>query len=86
MRFFGQNDNDTFTIGTGVNNTVMLAYKSCETFYVNQDPVELSYCFHDWADVVDYVAPNCQSTQNAHGGLCVADDRQWFIQVQTNAQ
>ncbi|KAF9067854.1 hypothetical protein BDP27DRAFT_1403598 [Rhodocollybia butyracea] len=84
MRFFSQNENDTFTIGTGADNTVVLTYETCQTFYVNQITVEQSYCFHDWAAIVDFIAPNCQSTQNAHGGLCVADDGQWFIQVQTN--
>ncbi|KAJ3928067.1 MAG: hypothetical protein NXY57DRAFT_1041924 [Lentinula lateritia] len=91
MRFYSQNvtlplhvEDDTFLIGTGTNNTVVLTYSTCETFYVNQDPVEQSYCYSDWASIVDYIAPNCQSTQNAHGGNCVADDQQWFIQVQTN--
>ena len=32
------------------------------------------------ADVIDWVAPHCQSTQNAHGGNCVASDQRWFIQ------
>ncbi|KAJ3875002.1 hypothetical protein F5051DRAFT_73682 [Lentinula edodes] len=80
MRFYSQNVNDTFLIGTGTNNTVVLTYSTCETFYVNQDPVEQSYCYSDWASIVDYIAPNCQSTQNAHGGNCIADDQQWFIQ------
>ncbi|KAJ3712819.1 hypothetical protein EV361DRAFT_592972 [Lentinula raphanica] len=84
MRFYSQNVNDTFLIGTGTNNTVVLTYSTCETFYVNQDPVEQSYCYSDWATIVDYIAPNCQSTQNAHGGNCIAADQQWFIQVQTN--
>ncbi|KAJ3991607.1 hypothetical protein F5050DRAFT_1124615 [Lentinula boryana] len=84
MRFYSQNVNDTFYIGTGTNNTVVLTYSTCETFYVNQDPVEQSYCYSDWASIVDYIAPNCQSTQNAHGGNCIAEDQQWFIQVQTN--
>ncbi|KAF4618545.1 hypothetical protein D9613_009727 [Agrocybe pediades] len=32
------------------------------------------------ASVIDFVAPNCQATQNAHGGNCVANDGRWFIQ------
>ncbi|KAF9067850.1 hypothetical protein BDP27DRAFT_1448833 [Rhodocollybia butyracea] len=80
MRFFSQNVNDDFTIGTGTNNTVVLTYSTCQTFYVNQDAVEQSYCFSDWATILDFVAPHCQS--NTPGGLCVADDGQWFIQVQ----
>ncbi|KIK64049.1 hypothetical protein GYMLUDRAFT_259094 [Collybiopsis luxurians FD-317 M1] len=84
MRYYSQNVNDTFLIGTGTNNTVVAQYSTCQTFYVNQDPVEQSYCLTDWAAIVDFIAPNCQATQNAHGGNCVAADQQWFIQVQTN--
>ncbi|KAI5981202.1 hypothetical protein EDD15DRAFT_2336753 [Pisolithus albus] len=32
------------------------------------------------SSVVEYVAFNCQSQQNAHGGNCVASDQSWFIQ------
>ncbi|KAJ3807399.1 hypothetical protein F5876DRAFT_79738 [Lentinula aff. lateritia] len=65
-----------------VNNTIALTYATCESFYVNQDPTTQIYCRTDWAAVIDWVAPNCQSTQNAHGGNCVATDQQFFIQVQ----
>jgi len=83
LLFESQNVNDTFLIGTGTNNTVALSFNTCETFFVNQDPITESYCLSDWAAIVNFIAPNCQSTQNAHGGLCVAADGQWFIQVQT---
>ncbi|KAF8884151.1 hypothetical protein BD779DRAFT_1742022 [Infundibulicybe gibba] len=71
-----------FGINNGTNNTVALSFRSCETFFVNQDIAPLSYCRIDWAGVVDFVAPNCQATQNAHGGNCVANDQRWFVQVQ----
>ena len=32
------------------------------------------------AALIDFIAPNCQATQNAHGGICVADDQSWFVQ------
>ncbi|KAF9067851.1 hypothetical protein BDP27DRAFT_1328159 [Rhodocollybia butyracea] len=88
MRFFSQNVNDTFSIPTGTNKTniVVLTYSSCETFFVNQIAVNQTYCFSDWATIVEFIAPNCQATQNAHGGKCLATDGQWFIQVQANDQ
>ncbi|KAJ4469267.1 hypothetical protein J3R30DRAFT_1583347 [Lentinula aciculospora] len=82
LRFDSQNVGALFEIGTGTNNTVALFYSSCESFYVNQDSIPQLYCRTDWASVIDYVAPNCQATQNAHGGDCVATDQQFFIQVQ----
>ncbi|THH14083.1 hypothetical protein EW146_g6216 [Bondarzewia mesenterica] len=54
----------------------------CETFIVNQAGIPLQYCRTDWSALVDYIAFNCQSTQNAHGGDCVAADQRWFVQVQ----
>ncbi|KAJ3927898.1 MAG: hypothetical protein NXY57DRAFT_577529 [Lentinula lateritia] len=82
LRFDSENVGALFEIGTGVNNTIALTYATCESFYVNQDPTTQIYCRTDWAAVIDWVAPNCQSTQNAHGGNCVATDQQFFIQVQ----
>ncbi|KAF8884150.1 hypothetical protein BD779DRAFT_793181 [Infundibulicybe gibba] len=82
LLFQSQNIGDLFGVNNGTNNTVALSFRSCETFFVNQDIAPLSYCRTDWAGVVDFVAPNCQATQNAHGGNCVGDDLRWFIQVQ----
>jgi len=82
LLFDSQNVGAIFPIGTGTNNTIALTFRSCETFFVNQDLGPLAYCRSDWAAVVDFVAPNCQATQNAHGGNCVATDQRWFIQVQ----
>jgi hypothetical protein len=70
-----------FEIGTGTNNTVVMKFNSCETFFLNQALGPLIYCRTDWAALVNDIAPNCQATQNAHGGLCVADDQSWFVQV-----
>ncbi|KAF9062632.1 hypothetical protein BDP27DRAFT_276664 [Rhodocollybia butyracea] len=81
MRFFSQNFNDTFTIGTGANNTVVLTYETCETFYVNQVANNQTYCFSDWATIVAFIAPKCE---NDAGGLCLATNDQWFIDVQAN--
>jgi len=70
-----------FEIGTGTNNTVVMKFNSCETFFLNQAIGPLVYCRTDWAALIDFVAPNCQATQNAHGGNCVANDQSWFVQV-----
>ena len=32
------------------------------------------------SQLVDYISLNCQATQNAHGGLCVANDQRWYVQ------
>ncbi|THU98210.1 hypothetical protein K435DRAFT_838230 [Dendrothele bispora CBS 962.96] len=83
LRFEGANTGALFQIANGTSgNVVTLTYHSCESFFVNQDLGPLVYCRDDWAAVIDFVAPNCQATQNAHGGLCLASDQRWFIQVQ----
>ncbi|KAF7304373.1 hypothetical protein HMN09_00839300 [Mycena chlorophos] len=83
LLYDSQNIGADFTVPTGKNNTVVMQYASCLTFFVNQDSAgnELEYCRVDWAALVNYIAPNCQSTQNAHGGLCVATDGNWFVEV-----
>ncbi|KAF8884149.1 hypothetical protein BD779DRAFT_1801776 [Infundibulicybe gibba] len=82
LLFDSQNVGAIFPIGTGTNNTIALTFRSCETFFVNQTPGPLAYCRTDWSAVAEFVAFNCQATQNAHGGNCVAADQRWFIQVQ----
>ncbi|KAJ6462722.1 hypothetical protein DFH09DRAFT_1165820 [Mycena vulgaris] len=81
LRFDSQNIGALFTVGTGTNNTVVMQFASCLSFFVNQDTVPIEYCRTDWASLIDFIAPNCQATQNAHGGLCVATNQQWFAQV-----
>ncbi|KAF9239467.1 hypothetical protein BU15DRAFT_46676 [Melanogaster broomeanus] len=63
-----------------VGQTIFMQYATCETFFVDQASYNLTYCRSAWSDVVEYVAFNCQSQQNAHGGNCVANDQSWFIQ------
>ncbi|KAF8067042.1 hypothetical protein FPV67DRAFT_1670500 [Lyophyllum atratum] len=82
LRFESQNTGAIFEVGTGVNNTVLLTYSSCKSFFVNQDLAPVAYCRTNWANTLDNVAVNCQATQNAHGGNCVATDQRYFIQVQ----
>ncbi|KAF9457125.1 hypothetical protein BDZ94DRAFT_267077 [Collybia nuda] len=82
LKFESQNTGPFFQIGTGTNNTIVMTYSSCKTFFVNQDFGDLVYCRTNWSSTIDNLAFNCQSTQNAHGGNCVATDQRWFIQVQ----
>ncbi|KAK0458283.1 uncharacterized protein EV420DRAFT_1544666 [Desarmillaria tabescens] len=83
LRYDSQNTGSTFDIANGTTgNIVVMTYNTCESFFVNQFNSTLQYCRTDWASVLDWVAPNCQSTQNAHGGDCIASDQRWFIQVQ----
>ncbi|KAF9269737.1 hypothetical protein L218DRAFT_993736 [Marasmius fiardii PR-910] len=82
LRFDSENIGAIFPIGTGTNNTIVMTFRSCKSFFVNQDLGALAYCRTDWAAVLDIVASNCQAPQNAHGGNCVAADQRWFIQVQ----
>ncbi|KAJ7732671.1 hypothetical protein B0H16DRAFT_1468445 [Mycena metata] len=81
LLYDSQNIGPLFTVGTGTNNTVVMQYATCLTFFVNQDTVPIEYCRNDWSSLVTFIAPNCQATQNAHGGLCLASNEQWFAQV-----
>jgi len=82
LLYDSQNVGALFTIPANTSGIVM-QYQSCETFFIDQASYNLTYCRTDWSSVIEYVAFNCQATQNAHGGNCVASDQRWFIQVQT---
>jgi hypothetical protein len=84
LLYDSENVGTTFDIAptSPTNSAIFLKFRSCETFMVNQDVNALTYCRADWSALVNYIAPNCQATQNAHGGNCVARDKRWFIQVQ----
>ncbi|KAH8091376.1 hypothetical protein BXZ70DRAFT_1041214 [Cristinia sonorae] len=83
LRYDSQDIGEKFEI-TRASPLIVLQYKSCQSFFVNQaSNTNLTYCRDDWAAVIDWVAWNCQAPQNAHGGLCVAGTQEWFIQVQT---
>ncbi|KAI0058186.1 hypothetical protein BV25DRAFT_1841173 [Artomyces pyxidatus] len=72
-----------FTLDPATTTSLIaMKYNSCETFITSQVTYPLQYCRNDWSTLVNYIAVNCQSTENAHGGNCVAADQRWFIQVQ----
>ncbi|KAF5327713.1 hypothetical protein D9619_004675 [Psilocybe cf. subviscida] len=82
LRFQSQNVAPVFTVANGTNNILSLSFATCTSFFLNQATTSLNYCRTDFASLIDFIAPNCQATQNAHGGLCVANDGRWFVQVQ----
>ncbi|KAF9228159.1 hypothetical protein BS17DRAFT_773168 [Gyrodon lividus] len=82
LLYDSENVGPLFNITTG--NSIFMQYASCESFFVNQVSYNLTYCRSDWSSVIEYLAFNCQSQQNAHGGNCVANDQSWFSQVQTS--
>ncbi|TCD66355.1 hypothetical protein EIP91_001460 [Steccherinum ochraceum] len=84
LLFDSQNIGALFNITTNAA-VITMTFRSCESFFVNQAGVDLQYCRTDWSTVLDFVAFNCQATQNAHGGNCVAADQRWFIQVQNSS-
>ncbi|KAF9526191.1 hypothetical protein CPB83DRAFT_858213 [Crepidotus variabilis] len=85
LLYEGQNTGTLFQIQNGAvpGNPTVMQYRSCKTFFVNQDVQPLQFCRSQWAQIIDSLAFNCQATQNAHGGNCVADDQRWYIQVQS---
>ncbi|TFY83662.1 hypothetical protein EWM64_g343 [Hericium alpestre] len=83
LLYDSQNIANVFDMNPAQNTSlIVMTYASCESFIVNQTNDTLQYCRTDWSSLVDYIAPNCQATQNAHGGNCVASDGRWFVQVQ----
>ncbi|PPQ71216.1 hypothetical protein CVT24_009997 [Panaeolus cyanescens] len=81
LRYASENTGAIFPIGLSPNNTIVMQYRTCKTFFLNQDLGPLAYCRTDWAALIDWLAFNCQATQNAHGGNCVAKDQRWFVQL-----
>ncbi|KAF7324994.1 hypothetical protein MKEN_00541800 [Mycena kentingensis (nom. inval.)] len=81
LLFDSQNIGPLFTVPSGTNNTIVMQFATCLSFFVNQETIPIEYCRSDWSSLIKFIAPNCQATQNAHGGLCVATKQQWFAQV-----
>ncbi|KAI8969695.1 hypothetical protein BD414DRAFT_502799 [Trametes punicea] len=67
--------------GTATDKITM-QYSSCLTYFLNQDSSNLTYCRTDWSSLVTWLSGDCDAANNAHGGLCVAADQRWYIQVQ----
>ncbi|KAJ8501484.1 hypothetical protein ONZ51_g633 [Trametes cubensis] len=67
--------------GTATDKITM-QYGSCLTYFLNQDSEQLTYCRSDWSSLVTWLSGDCNAANNAHGGLCVAADQTWYIQVQ----
>ncbi|KAI0668775.1 hypothetical protein C8Q78DRAFT_979349 [Trametes maxima] len=61
-------------------NKVTMQYQTCLTYFLNQDFFTLVYCRTEWSSLVTWLASDCNAANNAHGGLCVAQDQRWYIQ------
>ncbi|KAJ8501485.1 hypothetical protein ONZ51_g630 [Trametes cubensis] len=61
---------------------ITMQYGSCLTYFLNQDFTTLVYCRTEWSKLVNWLASDCDASNNAHGGLCVATDQRWYVQVQ----
>ncbi|KAI0770890.1 hypothetical protein BD413DRAFT_693624 [Trametes elegans] len=79
-----QNTGALFNISASGSPTdkVTMQYGSCLTYFLNQASTDLTYCRSDWSSLVNWLASDCNSANNAHGGLCVAADQRWYVQVQ----
>lgn len=69
--------------GTSTNKITM-TYNTCQTYFLNQDTSSITYCRTEWSKLVNWLASDCGPTNNAHGGLCVAADQRWYVQLQHN--
>ncbi|KAI0820566.1 hypothetical protein BC628DRAFT_836618 [Trametes gibbosa] len=84
LLFESENTGDFFNASAAgsASAKITLQYKSCTTYFLNQSPAQLTYCRSDWSKLTTFIAPHCDAAHDAHGGLCVADDQRWFVQVQ----
>ncbi|KAI0778060.1 hypothetical protein BD413DRAFT_608727 [Trametes elegans] len=84
LLYDSQNTGPLFNISASGSPTdkVTMQYGSCQTYFLNQDFTDLTYCRSDWSSLVNWLASDCNGANNAHGGLCVAADQSWYVQVQ----
>ncbi|KAH9933942.1 uncharacterized protein BXZ73DRAFT_46012 [Epithele typhae] len=82
-----ENESATFnaTAAGTASDKITMKYHSCTTYFLTQNATAtLTYCRQDWASLVTWLSSDCNSANNAHGGLCVAADQQWYVQVQNS--
>ncbi|RPD56322.1 hypothetical protein L226DRAFT_525602 [Lentinus tigrinus ALCF2SS1-7] len=87
LLYDSQNEGPLFNItasGTATDKITM-QYGSCLTYFLNQASGNLTYCRSDWSSLVTWLAGDCNAANGAHGGLCVANDQRWYIQVQNTS-
>ncbi|TFK97131.1 hypothetical protein BDV98DRAFT_574946 [Pterulicium gracile] len=76
-----------FTVGPAPGapsqpNTLVMSFRNCQTFYLNQSNASQTYCRTAWSDLVNWLNTECSATKGRHGGNCVATNQAWFVQVQ----
>ena len=63
----------TFLVNKGT--TLYFSIGSCQVSIRNyRSSGGLTYCWNDLRGVTNYIAWNCQATQNAHGGYCAMNN------------
>ncbi|EIW65369.1 uncharacterized protein TRAVEDRAFT_55916 [Trametes versicolor FP-101664 SS1] len=63
-------------------NKITMQYGTCLTYFLNQDFSTLVYCRTEWSKLVTWLSTDCAPANNAQGGLCVATDQRWYVQLQ----
>ncbi|KAF8961147.1 hypothetical protein BDZ97DRAFT_1760125 [Flammula alnicola] len=71
---------ETNIVGTGTNNTVVMLYQTCKSFFWNAGTVPIQYCRPIWAEKLDEMKTICHISGNSYGAQCVSPDNNWFIQ------
>ncbi|KAF5309517.1 hypothetical protein D9619_012405 [Psilocybe cf. subviscida] len=72
----------TNTAGTGSNNTIVMSYRTCKSFFFNSGSIPAQYCRTSWADFLEKMVPECHKQKKAFGGRCTSPDQSWYIQFQ----
>ncbi|TCD66359.1 hypothetical protein EIP91_001465 [Steccherinum ochraceum] len=62
LLFDSENVGALFNITTNAAMAMItMKFRSCETYFLNQAGLDLTYCRTDWGGVIDWVAFNCQA-------------------------
>ncbi|RPD56272.1 hypothetical protein L226DRAFT_214337 [Lentinus tigrinus ALCF2SS1-7] len=84
LLYESQNTGALFAVSpTGSStNKVTMQYATCLTYFLNQDFNTLTYCRTEWSKLVTWLASDCSPASSSNGGLCVATDQRWYVQLQ----
>lgn len=82
LRYISLASSKTNIVGTGTNNTIVMTYQTCKSFFWNSGTVPIHYCRPTWAEKLDEMAALCHHEGNRLGGKCVSPRNEWFIQFE----